>query len=121
MGMQRAEDWSWMLKKVEKKIGLWCYMWLSLGGRYTLMKSVLERQPIYWMSLEAIPFIVLNKLRKIMFNFLWKGNNESHHYHLWKWEFLTIPKKYGGWGFQNIFHFNKCFVVNTLWRVLMRD
>ena len=31
-GLQRVEDWSWMLKKVEKKIGLWCYRWLSLGG-----------------------------------------------------------------------------------------
>jgi hypothetical protein len=31
-GLQRVEDWSWMLKKVEKNIGLWCYRWLSLGG-----------------------------------------------------------------------------------------
>jgi hypothetical protein len=46
-GPQRVEDWSWMLKKVEKKIGLWCYRWLSLGGRYTLLKSVLESQPVY--------------------------------------------------------------------------
>jgi hypothetical protein len=66
------------------------------------MKYVLESQPIYWMSLVAIPFTVLNKLRKIVFKFLWKGNNESNHYHLCKWELLTTPKKFGGWGFRNI-------------------
>jgi hypothetical protein len=91
------------------------------GRVLTLLKSVLESQPVYWMSLAAIPFTVLNNLRKIMFNFLWKGNNESNHYHLCKWELLTIPKKYGGWGLRNIFDFNKALAANSLWRVLMRD
>jgi len=73
------------------------------------------------MSLEAIPFTVLNNLRKIVFNFLWKGNSESKHYHLCKWELLTLPKKYGGWGLRNIFDFNKALAANSLWCVLMRD
>jgi hypothetical protein len=85
------------------------------------MKSVLESQPVYWMSLAAIPYSVLNKLRKVMFNFLWNGNSETHHYHLCRWETLSKPKKCGGWGFHNIFHFNKALAANTLWRVLMRD
>jgi hypothetical protein len=34
---------------------------------------------------------------------------------------LAKPKKYGGWGFCNIFHFNKALAANTLWRVLTRD
>jgi len=46
-GLQRVEDWNWMLQKVEKKIGNWCYMWLSLGGHLTLLKYVLETQPVY--------------------------------------------------------------------------
>jgi hypothetical protein len=113
-----------MLKKVEKKIGHWCNRWLSLGGRYILMKSVLEIQPVYWMSLAAIPYTVLNKLRKVMFNFLWNGNSETHHYHLCRWETLSKPKKYGGWGFHNIFHFNKALAceyplasVNARWNL----
>jgi hypothetical protein len=57
-----------------------------LGGRFTLLKFVLESQPVYWMSLAVIPCSVLNTLRKMMFNFLWKGNNESNHFHLCKWE-----------------------------------
>jgi hypothetical protein len=32
-GVYRADDWSWLLAKMEKKkIGLWCNRWLSLGG-----------------------------------------------------------------------------------------
>jgi len=59
-GIHKEEDWSWLLTKVEKRIGHWCNRWLSLGGRYILLKSVLESQPVYWMSLAAIPFSVLN-------------------------------------------------------------
>jgi hypothetical protein len=31
-GPHRANDWIWLLKKMEKKIDNWCYRWLSLGG-----------------------------------------------------------------------------------------
>jgi hypothetical protein len=84
-----------------------------MGGRYTLLKFVLERQPVYRMSLAAIPLSVLNNLRKLVFNFIWKGNSESTHYHLYKWEQLTLPKKYGGWGLRNIFDFNKSLATNS--------
>jgi hypothetical protein len=47
---------------MEKKIGLWCNKWLSLGGRFVLVKVVLESQPVYWMSLEIISHSILNKI-----------------------------------------------------------
>jgi hypothetical protein len=70
IGMQKAEDWGWLLAKISKKIGLWCNRWLSMGGRYILIKTVLEGQPVYWMSMEVIPCFVLCKIRKMMFRFL---------------------------------------------------
>jgi hypothetical protein len=32
----RVNDWLWLLKKIEKRIGNWTYRWISLGGRLTL-------------------------------------------------------------------------------------
>jgi hypothetical protein len=43
----KVEDWDWLLTKVMKRIEVWCNRWLSLGGRYTLVKSVLEGQLVY--------------------------------------------------------------------------
>jgi hypothetical protein len=40
----KPTDWNWLLAKIDKKIGHWCTRWLSLGGRFTLIKSVLEGQ-----------------------------------------------------------------------------
>jgi hypothetical protein len=38
----RVEYWCWLIHKYEKNIGLWCHRWLSLGGQYILVKSMLE-------------------------------------------------------------------------------
>jgi hypothetical protein len=117
-GPQRVDDWIWLIKRMEKKIDNWCYRWLSLGGRLTLLKSVLESQPVYWLSLAVIPCSVLNSMRKLMVNFLWKGNNDSNHYHLCKWDHISLPKLFGGWGLRNIYDFKQALAANTLWRVL---
>jgi hypothetical protein len=53
-----------------------------------------------------------------MVNFLWKGNNDSNHYHLCKWDQISLPKLFGHWGLRNIYEFKQALAANTLWRVL---
>jgi hypothetical protein len=120
-GAQRSEDWNWLLKKFEKRINNWCYRWLSLGGRLTLLKAVLSSQSIYWLSMAVVPCSVLNTMRKLMYNFLWKRDSVSHQLHLCNWEKITVPKSFGGWGILNIYDFSKSLAANTLWRVLMGE
>jgi hypothetical protein len=43
----RVEDWRWLVRKFEKRINHWCFRWLTLGGRFILIKSVLENLPVY--------------------------------------------------------------------------
>jgi hypothetical protein len=67
-------DWIWLEKKVEKRIANWSHRWFSLGSRYTLIKVVLERIPVYWIYVEKIPKGTLNNIRRRVFSFLWTGN-----------------------------------------------
>jgi hypothetical protein len=76
-GTHHADDWEWLVSNLTKNIGLWCNKWLSMRGRYILVKIVLEGQPVYWMSMEAIPRTVINKIRKLMFHFLWNGQSDT--------------------------------------------
>jgi hypothetical protein len=78
----KATDWNWLVAKVEKRIGHLCNRWISLGGRFTLIKVVLEGQPVYWMALTAIPSTVLDKLSKLSYNFLWSGSTDYTRQHL---------------------------------------
>jgi hypothetical protein len=71
------EDWRWLLIKFEKRIKQWCNRWLTLGGRYTLAKSVLETQSVYWMALAAVPVSVLSKIANLFFIFF--GREVERH------------------------------------------
>jgi hypothetical protein len=115
------EDWRWLIIKFEHRIKQWCNRWLTLGGRYTLAKSVLETQSVYWMALAVVPVSVLSKIRKLIFDFLWSGGGKTHGIHLCSWETLAKPKHLGGWGLQNLFLFNRALATNSLWRVLFKE
>jgi hypothetical protein len=69
----KASDWDWLLTKVKIKINNWRNIWLIIRGRYTLLKATLEGQPVCWMALAAISPTVLEKLRRLTFNFFWSG------------------------------------------------
>jgi hypothetical protein len=116
----KSEDWRWLIQKFERRIDHWCNHWLTLGGRFVLIKAVLESQPVFWMTLAAVPNSVLVKIRQLIFSFLWSGCSERKHMHLCNWETIAKPKKVGGWGLRNLFLFNKALAANTLWRVLTK-
>ena len=56
-------DWKWLIEKITNMTKLWCYKWLSLGGRLTLVKSVLEAKLVYWHSLAFPPKGILDSIR----------------------------------------------------------
>jgi hypothetical protein len=117
----KVTDWHWILIKFEKRITHWCNRWLSLGGRFVLIKSVLESQAVYWMALAAIPGTILKRIRQLIFSFLWTSGSANKHLHLCHWESIAKPKSVGGWGLRNIFLFNQALASKSLWRVLSQD
>lgn len=113
-----ARDWFWLIKKFQHKIGLWSLRWLSLGGRLTLICSVLQSDPVYWFSLFRVPCSVITALRRMMFHFLWAGNISQHKWHLAAWDLLANPTCLGGWGIKDLSLFNSALCAKSLWRVL---
>jgi len=97
-------DWLWLGKKFEKIISCWSHRWLTLGGRFILLKEVLESTSVYWISLEKISKSILNSIRRRMFNFLWYGKKEKEGMPLINWKKIAKPKK-GWWmGYQKYFY-----------------
>ena len=92
----RKANWKWLVGKLEKRLILWSNKWLSRAGRLTLVKSVLEAIPIYWMSIAWIPKGVLDRIRQICFSFLWQGKNEVHSRSWVKWDHIAVSKALGG-------------------------
>jgi len=66
----RISDWTWIIKKIEKKIGNWTFRWLSLGGRLTLATSVLQSIPNYCLSLAKSLMSILQRSQLLISRFI---------------------------------------------------
>jgi hypothetical protein len=47
--------WNNIIEKIEWRLASWKRMYLSIGGRVTLIKSTLSNLPAYFMSLFSLP------------------------------------------------------------------
>jgi hypothetical protein len=57
--------WNGVIEKLEYKLANWKRMYLSKGGRVTLIKSTLTNLPTYYMSLFPLSVSVANCMDKI--------------------------------------------------------
>lgn len=65
-------NWPWLIVKMERRLKVWSFRWLSRAGRLVLIKSILEVILVYWMSLSQIPKGVLNFVHTLCSWFLWR-------------------------------------------------
>jgi len=113
--------WNPILEKCEKKLTRWRSQYLSLGGRLTLINSVLDALPTYMLSIFHIPQSVVQRLDKIRRNFLWQGNKERKGFHLVKWKNIIRSKEQGGLGIKKLKYQSKALKVKWLWRYHQED
>ena len=113
-----VKDWHWILTKFEKRIHHWTNRLLSLGGHLVLIKSVLSSLPVYWMALVPIPQSILEKLRRMIFSFLWGSSSKKKKYHLVDWHILACPTSLGGWAIKQLSWFSLSLRLKSLWLVI---
>jgi hypothetical protein len=65
-----ASIWNGVIEKMERRLVEWKRMYLSKGGRLTLLTSTLSNLPMYNLSLFPIPMGVANRLDKLQRDFL---------------------------------------------------
>jgi hypothetical protein len=63
--------WNPIIEKVERRLAGWKKLYLSKGGRLTLLKSTLSSLPTYFMSLFKIPVSVAKRIES--FNAIFYG------------------------------------------------
>ena len=69
--------WDPILMKLERSLSGWKSLYLSKGGKMTLIKSTLSSLPTYFLSLFPIPVNVAVRIDKIQRDFLWCGVGEG--------------------------------------------
>ena len=105
-----------VIVKMEAKLAGWKRMYLSKGGRMTLIKSMLSNIPTYYLSLFQIPVRVAKRVEKIQRDFLWGGVGDDFKFHLVNWSKICMTTEAGGLGVRNLIHFNQTLLGKWLWR-----
>jgi len=89
--------WNGIIEKVERRLASWKKLYLSKGGRLTLIKSTLSNNTTYYLSFP-IPVSVAQRLERLQEDFLWSGIGDEVKFPLVNWPTMCTPIEEGGLG-----------------------
>nr|KAJ0204712.1 hypothetical protein LSAT_V11C500243130 [Lactuca sativa] len=100
--LQRAnmalKNWRPIIEKFQSRLSIWKAKTLSFGGRLTLIKSILNSLPTYYLSLFKAPECIIAELEKLCRRFLWGGDDTKSKIHWIAWANVVVDKSKGGLG-----------------------
>ncbi|GJY01731.1 RNA-directed DNA polymerase, eukaryota, reverse transcriptase zinc-binding domain protein [Tanacetum coccineum] len=116
--MTRVQAWQEIVEKVKSRLSKWKSKTLSIGGRLTLLKSVLGSIPVFHMSIFKVPSKVLHILESIRSHFF-NGHDPGSKKASWvKWNNILTDKKRGGLGVSSLFALNRGLMIKWVWKFL---
>ena len=98
LNMKRISSWNVLLERVKKKMANWKMKTLSIGGRLTIVNSILGNLGSYWCSLFTMPMAVARQIEAKRRNFFWGIKDNSKGIKWISWEKICKKKKFGGLG-----------------------
>ncbi|GJZ71370.1 RNA-directed DNA polymerase, eukaryota [Tanacetum coccineum] len=93
----------------------------SVGGRLTLLKSVLGASPLYNMSIYRVPKGVLEEMEAIRSNFFIGANTLERKIAWLSWDKVLASKKNGGLGVSSFHALNHTLLLKWVWHFLSQD
>ena len=116
--MNRISNWDPVVNTFKKRLSKWKANTLSIVGRLTLIKSVLDSLPTYYFSLFKAPMKVINILERLMRRFLWGGSDEVKKISWVAWDTVTKDIGDGGLGIAKLELNNNALIGKWFWRFL---
>ncbi|GJX62020.1 RNA-directed DNA polymerase, eukaryota [Tanacetum coccineum] len=119
--MSRNSAWANTIQKLHSWLSRWKVKTLSVGGRLTLLKSVLGASPLYNLSIYKAPKGVLHDMESIRSTFF-NGADPSERKITWvAWEKVLASKKNGGLEVSSFHALNRALLLKWVWRFLSQD
>ncbi|KAL8516069.1 hypothetical protein ACS0TY_014665 [Phlomoides rotata] len=110
------EEWEEVSRKIKNRIMRWEKLNLSIGGRLTLINSVLSSIPVYYLLTFLASKKVLNEIKQAQRNFVWGSKSNIKKIAWVKWREICIAKEVGGLGIRNLECFNRILLSKWAWR-----
>nr|GEW99156.1 hypothetical protein [Tanacetum cinerariifolium] len=111
----RSSSWDEVLAKISARLSKWKIKTLSIGGRLTLIKSVLTSFPLYHMLIYKAPMGVLNRMESLRRRFFNGVDKNERKISLIGWQKILASKKKGGLGVSSFFALNRALLFKLIW------
>ncbi|XP_060212295.1 uncharacterized protein LOC132639929 [Lycium barbarum] len=95
----------------------WTGKLLSIGGRPTLIKHVLQSMPIHLLSACDPHDGVLAQIHRLVANFFWSNSVGNSSKHWATWTTLCHPTEEGGMGFRSLQDMSKSLFAKLWWNM----
>ncbi|XP_028089315.1 uncharacterized protein LOC114289749 [Camellia sinensis] len=118
---RRTKTWQNVVDKVKSRLALWKRKLLSFASRLTLVKSVMDSLPGYYISIFKLPKGIAKEIDKLKAAFLWGSSEFRRKIHMVKWTDVTLSKDKGGLGIRKAKESNDCLLLKWWWRYGVED
>nr|GFA97192.1 putative RNA-directed DNA polymerase, eukaryota, reverse transcriptase zinc-binding domain protein [Tanacetum cinerariifolium] len=108
--MSRIQSWNDIILSMVSRLSRWKLKTLSIGGRLTLLKSVLGAILIYHMSIFKVPIKVLQNMESIRSRFFNGADINSKNPSWVRWKNVMASKDTGGLGVSSLFTLNRALM-----------
>nr|GEU64638.1 RNA-directed DNA polymerase, eukaryota [Tanacetum cinerariifolium] len=119
--MFRHSAWSTIIQKIHSRLSMWKAKTLSIGGRLTLLKSVLGAVSLYTMSIYKAPKGVLHEMEMIRNKFFIGADSTVRKINWVAWDKVLASKKHRGLGVSSYYAFNRALLLKWVWRFISQD
>nr|GEX84744.1 RNA-directed DNA polymerase, eukaryota [Tanacetum cinerariifolium] len=113
--------WEDTIRKMRLRLSKWNLQTLSIGGRLTLLKSVLGASPIYRMSIYKVPYGVLKEMESIRSRFFNGIEDDKKKITWFSWNKVLSFKDSGGLGVSSFFALNRALLFKWVWIFVSKD
>nr|GFA42977.1 RNA-directed DNA polymerase, eukaryota, reverse transcriptase zinc-binding domain protein [Tanacetum cinerariifolium] len=112
-----TSNWKILIDRFLAKLSNWKENLLSIGGRLTLIKSVLGSLGIYYLSIFKVPECTLKSLESIRASFFWGGYQNLRKLAWIKWPNILSFLDKCVLGIGNLKSFNLALLQKWSWRM----
>nr|GEZ29439.1 RNA-directed DNA polymerase, eukaryota, reverse transcriptase zinc-binding domain protein [Tanacetum cinerariifolium] len=119
--MNRLHAWNDIVDRIKRHLSKCKMTSFSIGGRLTLVKSVLGSMPIFHMAMFNVPAGVISMHEMIRSHFF-NGHDISSKKASWVyWKKVLAHKDKGGLGVSSLYALNRGMMFKWVWRFLYHD
>nr|GFA60922.1 hypothetical protein [Tanacetum cinerariifolium] len=115
--MSRINNWKPLIDWFYSRLSSWKKNLLSIGGRLTLIKSVLGSLGIYYLSIFKAPELVLKDLERSRAFFFWGSTIDNKKMSWIKWSNIPPSFDKGGLNIGSLKSFNFALLQKWRWRM----